>query len=495
MPILPSYSVSISVLPLIMFLFHYFAFQQNNIFSWKVLLLVLYPFFSRFAEVGFFILGFWLLGAIIVSIRLRRLHVNLFTGFIALCIGYIIVDLRLFYVMLILKEPLNRSVLNSSLPTDITVLLGNSFWFFKQYLSYGHFHTPYMAGDIIWPLALVITCVILIWTVILLKNQHGTFTIAGIKQAIAQMDDKFKALLILECIVVLFSCLAGMSRSGLLTPFIDKYIPILTGFFWGRIFFLNRVFLYLAFALCLQILLDNCFILLRDSRDVKKMGMCEISSKFLVSILLFLQFFTLASANVQYNDATHTWIYQKHKLFSSFSKYDNDFFSAEEEYNVTYKDFFAKDLFAEIKKDINYTDEKVVAFACSPAVLMYNGFNCIDGVINFYPLRYMQDFKKLIAPELEKNKWEKNDFYSWGQRLYLFNAAFDEYKFYILPTPNKDIPPAALNIDMDVFKNFFHGKYILSRAEISNADALGLALVKRYYRDDSIYTIYLYKAV
>jgi hypothetical protein len=475
-------------------LFHYFSFQQKNIFSWKSLLLVIFPFFSQFVAFGFFILGFWLLGAIIVSIRLRRLHVNLFTGFIALCIGYIIVDLRLFYVMLIVKEPLNRSVLSSLLTTDITVLLGNTFWFFKQYLSYGHFHTPYMAGEIIWPLALVITCLILIWTAILLKNRHGAFTIAGIKQAIAQMDDKFKALLILECIVVLFSCLAGISRSGLLTPIIDKYIPILTGFFWGRIFFLNRVFLYLAFALCLQILLDNCSILLRDSRDSGKVRVWEISSKFLISILLISQFFTLASANVQYNDATHTWIYQKHKLFSSFSKYDNDFFSAEGEYNVTYKDFFAKDLFAEIKKDIHYTDEKVVAFAFSPAVLTYNGFNCIDGVINFYPLRYMQDFKKLVAPELEKRKWEKDDFYSWGQRLYLFNAAFDEDKFYILPTPNKDIPPATLNIDMDVFKNLFNGKYILSRVEISNADALGLSLVRRYSRDDCIYTIYLYKA-
>jgi len=46
---------------------------------------------------------------------------------------------------------------------------------------------------------------------------------------------------------------------------------------------------------------------------------------------------------------------------------------------------------------------------------------------------------------------------------------------------------------MEVFKNDFNGVYILSRAEISNSDALGLDLVKRYYDEKSIYTIYLYQ--
>ena len=61
------------------------------------------------------------------------------------------------------------------------------------------------------------------------------------------------------------------------------------------------------------------------------------------------------------------------------------------------------------------------------------------------------------------------------------------------PTRDKDTQPVKLNMDMEVFKKDFNGVYILSRAEISNNDALGLDLVKRYYDEKSIYTIYVYK--
>jgi hypothetical protein len=46
---------------------------------------------------------------------------------------------------------------------------------------------------------------------------------------------------------------------------------------------------------------------------------------------------------------------------------------------------------------------------------------------------------------------------------------------------------------MNVFKEGFNGKYILSRIEISNADVFGLKFVKRYNDEDSIYDIYVYK--
>jgi hypothetical protein len=46
---------------------------------------------------------------------------------------------------------------------------------------------------------------------------------------------------------------------------------------------------------------------------------------------------------------------------------------------------------------------------------------------------------------------------------------------------------------MDVFKNDFNGKYILSRAEILNVSELGLNFKKKYYSEASIYSIYLYE--
>jgi hypothetical protein len=46
---------------------------------------------------------------------------------------------------------------------------------------------------------------------------------------------------------------------------------------------------------------------------------------------------------------------------------------------------------------------------------------------------------------------------------------------------------------MNVFKEDFDGKYILSRTEILNAGELGLLLVNRYDDENSIYTIYVYE--
>jgi len=72
--------------------------------------------------------------------------------------------------------------------------------------------------------------------------------------------------------------------------------------------------------------------------------------------------------------------------------------------------------------------------------------------------------------------------------MYLYNSELSSE-----PTKNKYTSPVNLNISMEVFKNDFEGKYILSRAEISNSDTLGLELIKRYYDEKSIYTIYLYQ--
>jgi hypothetical protein len=72
--------------------------------------------------------------------------------------------------------------------------------------------------------------------------------------------------------------------------------------------------------------------------------------------------------------------------------------------------------------------------------------------------------------------------------MYLYSSELD-YE----PTRNKNTLPVKLNININVFRNDFNGKYILSRAEISNTDELGLYLYKKYYDDKSIYTIYLYK--
>jgi hypothetical protein len=110
LPVVPVISIGVSTLPFIVFIF--FVFLKRNTFSWKALLLFFFPFFSSFTMVGIFILGFWFVGFFVASVKNKRLNINLLVGFVFLCIGYITVDLKLFYAMFIAKEPLNRVAFN-----------------------------------------------------------------------------------------------------------------------------------------------------------------------------------------------------------------------------------------------------------------------------------------------------------------------------------------------------------------------------------------------
>jgi hypothetical protein len=286
--------------------------------------------------------------------------------------------------------------------------------------------------------------------------------------------------------------MGGLYDSRLLDPIFRRYLRILLGFNWGRFIFLNRTLWYVLFALALKTinnLKKQNIKLLIISNQCKIKYHCKKWFFTMIMLLIFcLQLKNVMASKILYNDTRATWAYAKHKIFAFLgSKEDSDLLN-NDAYLITFNEFLSPNLFSKIKEDLNYTDEKVAAFGFHPSILVYNGFNCIDGYNSFTPLAKMQQFRKIIAPELAINKWAKDYYDNWGGRMYLFNSELS-YE----PTRNKNTVPVKLNIDGDVFKHDFNGKYILSRAEISNADSLGLKFVNRYYDNDSIYTIYLYE--
>jgi hypothetical protein len=482
--VFPGLGVPVGTFPFLIVVFCHFVFRDNNSFSWKVLLLLFYPFFSSFTLLGIFILGFWLLGIIVLGIRNRKININLVIGFLLLCIGYILVDLRLFYVMFVLKTPLNRNIMNVY-PTDIVTQINVFIQALKGYGIKGYYHAASFQDKIIVPLAILVSLFSLVILFCKIKNQSGTL-LKKIRVAFGETVI-VKRLFLLEFTVFIFSCIAALYESGLLNNFILKFIPLLTGFNWSRVFIFNRVLWYLIFALCLQFILEikTIFLKINAASFTFKVELPHLLFQLVVGVVICLQLFYIMIFPVNYNDQISTWFNEiavktgiAKKLMPN-RNYDKF---------ISYREFFAKDLFAKIKNDISYSDERVVALGYHPSVLMYNGFNCIDGYNNAYPLSYMQLFSDLLAPEFEINQAARDYYNRWGGRLYLFNSELS-----YLPTKDKNTLPVKLNIDMNVFRNGFNGVYILSRAEISNSDALGLYLVKRYYDEESIYTIYLYK--
>jgi hypothetical protein len=163
LPVVPIWNIAAGTLPFIIVVFFYFASQKNNILSWKSLLLLFYPFFSSFTAFGIFILGFWFLGLIILSVKNKKVNPNLLIGFFLLYIGYILVDLRLFYVMFVLKTPLNRAVFADTMfPADIIaqikILLKN----LKTYGLDGYYHATSFQRKIIVPTVFFVSCAYLI---------------------------------------------------------------------------------------------------------------------------------------------------------------------------------------------------------------------------------------------------------------------------------------------------------------------------------------------
>jgi len=476
LPVVPNCGICVSTLPLIIVIFIYFM-SQNKL-SWKILFVLFFPFFSSFVIAGFFILGFWFLGLLVLGIKDRRINPNLLIGFILLCIGYILVDSRLFYVRFILKTPLNRSVFNIY-PVNGIEQIKLFLRILKEYFLHGYYHASSFQRKIIVPFAFLVSVFCLIIPVRTIKNKSGTM-ISRIKTAITESSIHIKLLFILEFTVFIFSIINALYDSGLLNGFVVKYIPILSGFNWGRVWIFNRVLWYVIFALCLQLIFNINGIILKINvgNHFQKTELPLVVSRLGVWILICFQLLYISLTPTIYNDQIKTW-YNEIIIKTGIRNIEP---------YISYKEFFAGNLFDKIKKDISYSDERVVAFGYHPSVLMYNGFNCIDGYNSSYPLSYMRRFRTLIAPELEINQKDREYYDSWGGRMYLYNSEFD-----FEPTRNKNIPPVKLNIDMEVFRNDFQGKYILSRAEISNSDTLGLELVNKYYDEESIYTIYLYQ--
>jgi len=482
LPVDPNLSFAVNSLPLIIVVFFHFASQSK--FSWKIMLILFYPIISTFTMTGIFILGCWIIGAIVLWIKNKQFNLNLFVGFLLLCIGYILTDLRLFYVMFVLKTPLNRSVF-TVLPDEIMMQIKTFLHSLVHYIATGYYHAASFQLIIIIPIVFLVFLFVLITLIHIMQKQQGTL-FSKIKIALDKTVNPVKLFLLLTFSIFIIYFIAALYDSGLLNYFIAKYIPLLKGFDWGRVWFFNRILWYVVFALSLQFIweIKTTVLKINIGGSQKKLKIPPFLPRLSVWLFVFLQLGYIMLTPVEYNDPVKTWVNElaiKTGIAKKMMPGKNI------EAFVSYKEFFAEELFDKIKKDISYTDERVVAFGYHPSVLMYNGFNCIDGYNNSYPLSYMKRFRALIEPELEINQFAREYYDSWGGRMYLYNTEFD-----FNPTRNKVITPIKLNIDMNVFKNDFGGKYIVSSMAISNSDSLDLKLIKKYDSKKSIYAIYLY---
>lgn len=435
LPCFPGYRMDISAIPLAVLLF-YHIFKNTKKYLWC--LAFFYPFISSFGGTEMFLCGFWLLGVIVVSIKQKKIHWQLFWGFILLCFGTVVFNFRLFYMRFAVHEPLNRDF--------FTIAPSNFFVSLKHYFFVGYYHAASLQGKILLPFSMLsIFCSL----VILFYDSDFS-----IKESLKRIPRELILMIACVILIVSFSLISALADAGIIVKILKFICPPLAGFSFARFFLFNCVLWYILFT-CAVI---YCY--------------REKFSRIFAIICILAQLALVCSQKGFYADSAKSW--KKNIVGAS--------------YNISYKHFYSTELFETIKNEIAYSGESVCAFGYHPAVLMYNGFNCIDGYISVYPYKDMVLWHNLMSPEFEHNKTDRSYFDSWGGRRYIYNENLS-----FQPTTEKKHEPVNFDVDMEILRNDFKCHYILSRAEIANAKEQNLKLKGIFDSDKSLYKIFVYE--
>jgi hypothetical protein len=161
-------------------------------------------------------------------------------------------------------------------------------------------------------------------------------------------------------------------------------------------------------------------------------------------------------------------------------------------HSMTWEQFYAIDLFDQAKQILpdNYSDYRVVSLGLYPAAALYNGFYCLDGYSNNYPLTYKHEFRTIIAPELAKNEELRLYYDNWGNRCYFYSAEIGNYCLV-----KKDAGLSIKHLDDNTTQLKEMGaKYLFSALPLENTtDKYRLLNPVPFRSEDSYYQLYVYE--
>ena len=410
-------------------------------FRWKyILVLLLYPMLSDFSLFGIFICGYLVLYFVIDWIVKKRARWSVLGCLCVLAVGYIIVEWRLFAVMLFSGEQSLRSTMSYEYVNGLTALKDAVTVFIRGYYHAGSLHTY-----VVLPVCMIN---IFVTNLSYIKNR--------------QYSKLYKDSINWLLLWIIFNCMIyALNEMKWFKGLVSNLIPALRGFSFTRTIWFNPFLWYFMFFLVLcRIKWDKVVYTVAVLAGIVVCIGPETYNQIFFNCLLTV-------CNVVGEEKIEALVGRDLEL-------------------LTYKEFYSTELFEEIKKDIDYEGEWSVAFGMHPAILEYNGISTLDGYLSYYPQSYKEQFRKLIEPELEIDPDNREYFDSWGGRAYIYSNEISYNPAKIMSQDEAD-----MNIDPEVFRDM-KGKYIFSRVRICNADALGIELLNQYQREGSPYTIYLY---
>ena len=435
----PAFGFAFASIPLCVYLLVKIYRRQGK---WWYAALFAYPLVSYFSYHGIFILGYLVIAVIWLSIRDRKPAWHLAAGLAVLALGYMVCEYRLFGQMLFSDEVTIRSTMvNPSL--SVEEILQEIYTVWRE----GIFHADGVHGIVVLPVCIVYFLI-----------SNGMYLWKRQRKKI--FHDPFNFIMLF----ILFNCVVyGLYDCEPLRSFVEMLVPPLKGWQFNRTIFFNPFLWYTALFMVLKRLYDA--------------GTWQL---WLANVIVCIAVLVIILTPNRYND-----------LYATCHNRAYEYYHGTEVDELDYEQFYAKELFSEIKDDIGYAGEWSAAYGFHPAVLEYNGIATLDGYLGFYSQQYKEDFRKIIAPALDRMETTRIYYDDWGARAYLYSGT-------VLSIVSATKPVYATDYEIYIDEEAFRalgGKYIFSRLELTNAENVGLRLVSHYTAQDGSCTVYIYEII
>lgn len=462
----PAFGFAFTSIPLVVWLLIKIYRGQGK--RWYIALFF-YPLVSYFSYHGIFILGYLLLAVLGLAVRALYLGrgsgqgslsslsartvlpraggggqwapvLRLLAAFFVLAAGFVVCEYRLFGQMLLSDEvTIRSSIVNASLSfPEILREIG-------QVFREGIFHADGVHGKVVLPVCVLYFAV-----------NNALYLRRGEGKRIFR--DPFNLLMVF----LLFNCAVyGLYDFEPLRTLVEKLVPPLEGWQFNRTIFFNPFLWYGALFLILIRLYD-----------------AGVWQMWLANGIVCAAVLAVILTPTRYND-----------LYSTCYNRAYEHFHGQEVDELTYGQFYATDLFEQIKADIGYQGEWAAAYGFHPAVLEYNGIATLDGYLGFYSQQYKEDFRKIIAPALERVEATRIYYDDWGARAYLYSGTDLSI---VNATKTVYATDDRIYIDGEAFREL-GGEYIFSRIKLGNAKETGLSFLGEYTAKDGSMTIFVYK--
>lgn len=389
---------------------------------------------------GYFVIGFALLGALVLRLRHRTRE----AGRVAL--GALILIITYLWVF--------RSTIYSLLFSDFVSHRSDPA---RQYHA-PSLHTYIMAFSLLVIVAGFALGAVTKWA----GRRNGGKSCLSMKRVHLVLAALWVGALFIAVFAAFYDCHAGYA--------IRAHLGVLESFQLDRVYWMYPMLWYLILALSCAIVVSVIQIV-GQIVVKKRIVAAGLQTLFLVGIFAF-SVGHIVENSVEYSA----------NLRAVMTGEENTF--------TTYREFYEPELFAEIQDYIgrDVSEYRVASLGLVPAIATVNGFYTVDAYSTSYSLEYKYAFREVIAPELAKSEALRSYYDDWGSRCYLFSSElgmnFSVLKEQNIVLQNYEADTAALGeLGCD---------YILSAVEIANAEETGLTFLEHFEREDSAIEIFLY---